>query len=326
MPELAAPRPTPARVRVGFGLIAVVALLATTVFFADAIIRARLEGPTITVLAHSAPGLAPGSAVWVAGRPAGRVLSVSLRPVEVVAADAPTHAHVLIEAVIDRVAGPVLRSDATADVRPSDLLAPVIVAVHPGTGIAPAWNFADTLRRAGPPLDPEAVLARADTLMQAVRSLEARAAEAREAVVAGSGSLRRLREDAETLDGLRRGFGTLRELADRDASRSLLSRMATDTLVGTAVGRVRERLAAWDAPADGHSPYRSLEAATTSLDALGGRLASLARRIERGEGTAGRALMDGEFRRQLDALRASADALAEELLVDPSRWLRLRVY
>ena len=297
-----------------------------TVFFADAIMRSRMEGPTITVLAHSAPGLASGSAVWVAGRPAGRVLTVSLRPIEVVAADAPTHAHIVIEAVIDRVAGPVLRADATAEVRPSDLLAPVIVAIHPGTGTALPWNFADTLRRAGPPVDPETVLARADTLAQAMRALEARALEARDAITAGSGSLGRLREDAETMDGLRRGFGTLRELADRDASRSLLSRMAADTLVGTAVGRVRERLAAWDASADGRAPHRSLEEAAASLDALSGRLASLVRRIERGEGTAGRALLDGELRRQLDALRASADILVEDLLADPSRWLRLRVY
>lgn len=319
-------RPTPARIRRGFALLALVVLLAVAVFSSDSIVRARFEGSRITVLAHSAPGLGPGSAVWVAGRPVGRVLSVSFRPLAEVAADPRTRAHLVIEAVLDRVAEPVLRADATAEVRPSELLAPVIIAIHPGTGSAPPWNFADTLRTKGPALDPEAVLARADTLAEAVRSLEARAAEARGVIADAQGSWSRFREDPETLAGLRRDIETLRDLAERDVSRSSLSRLAEDSLVVAAVGRVRTRLASLEPSAADEGSRRSLEAATTAVDAMGLRLASLVGRIERGEGTAGRALMDTELRRQLDLLRATATALVEELMADPSRWLRVRVF
>ena len=319
-------RPSPARIRAGFALLALAVLLAVAVFSSDAIVRAGLEGSRITVLAHSASGLGPGSAVWVAGRPVGRVLSVSFRPLADVAADARTHAHLVIEAVLDRVAEPVLRADATAEVRPSELLAPVIVAIHPGTGSAPPWNFADTLRTRGPALDPETVFARADTLAEAVRSLETRAAEARDVIAAAQGSWSRFREDPATLAGLRRDLEMLRDLAERDVSRSSLSRLAADSLVGAAVGRVRTRLAGLEPSAADEGSRRSLGTAAAAVDAMGVRLASLVGRIERGEGTAGRALMDTELRRQLDVLRATATALVEELMADPSRWLRVRVY
>ena len=319
-------RPTPARVRAGFVLIVLAGLVAATVFSSDAIVRARLEGPRITVLAHSASGLGPGSAVWVAGRPMGRVLSISFRPVDSAVADASHPDHVVIDAVLERVAAPILRTDATAEVRESDLMAPVIVAVQPGTGSAPPWNFSDTLRAAGRPLDPEVVLALADTLLQSIRSLEARASEARHTIASAQGSFRRLGEEPETMEGLRRSLETFRGLVERDLPRSSLSRLATDSLVGNAVGRVRERVAALDASPERRASRRSLEATVAALDAMGTRLSSLARRIERGEGTMGRALMDGEIRRQFDALRATAAALAEELMADPSRWLRVRVF
>ncbi|WP_419949555.1 MlaD family protein [Candidatus Palauibacter sp.] len=319
-------RPTPARIRVGFVLIVLAGLVAGTVFSGDAIVRARLEGPRITVLSHSAAGLGPGSAVWVAGRPMGRVLSISFRPPDSVVADSSHPAHVVIDAVIERGAEPILRVDATAEVRESDLMAPVIVAVHPGTGSAPPWNYSDTLRADGRPLDPELVLALADTLLQAIRSLDARASEARNTIASAQGSFRRFRQEPETMEGLKRSFEMFRELVERDVSRSSLSRLATDSLVGTAVDRVRERIAALDAAPERRTSRASIEAAVAALDAMGARLSSLARRIERGEGTAGRALMDGEIRRQFDALRATAAALAEELMLDPSRWLRVRVF
>ncbi len=313
------------RARTGFLLIAGGALLAGAVFSSDLIVRWSLEGSRITVLAHSAAGLSPGSTVWVAGRPVGRVSSISFRPLDA-SPHEPTQAHVVVEAVIERVAVPILREDATAEVRASDPLAAAIVAIDPGNGSAPPWNFSDTLRAAGPPLDPEAVLARADTLAMAVRSLEALAAEAGKAITSGRGSLARLREEPETLEGLRHEFGTLRELLEGDLSRSSLARLVTDTLVGAAADRVGERLAAWDASPERWASRRSIETATAAVEAMGIRLVSLAQRIERGEGTVGRALMDGEIRRQLDALRATVAALAEELKYSPSRWLRVRVF
>jgi len=314
------------RARRGLVLIAFAIVLSAAISVIEVIVRATLEGPRITVLAHSAEGLGPGSAVWVAGRSVGRVLSISFHPPEANHRDASFESHVVIEAVIDRVAEPILRADATADVRPPDLVAPVVLSVNPGTGSARPWNYSDTLRASGPPIEPETVMALADSLLGAVRTLEVDASEAQDALGSDQGSLARLREDPGTLAGLRSSLESLEELFRRDVQRSSLVRLATDTLVSAAARRVQERLAAWEGSPQLANGVGSLESTVEALDSAMSRVAAIVERIDRGEGTAGRALVDGEIRRQLDALRTAAAELAEELGYNPSRWLRIRVF
>ena len=313
------------RARRGLILIACAIVLSAAISVIELIVRATLEGPRITALAHSAEGLGPGSAVWVAGRAVGRVLSVSFQPPEESDRDGPFESHVIIDAVIDRVAEPILRADATADVRPSDLVAPVVLSVNPGSGSAPPWNFADTLRASGPPIDPETVMALSDSLLQAVRTLEVDATEARDVLGSDQGSLARFREDPGTLAGLQGSLESLEELLQRDLRRSSLVGLATDTLVSAAARRVQGRLATWEAAPQMASAVQNLETTLDALDAVMSRLSAITERLDRGEGTAGRALMDEEVRRQLSALRTAAAGLAEDLGYNPSRWLRVRV-
>ena len=314
------------RARRGLILIAFAIVLSAAVSVVELIVRATLEGPRITALALSAEGLGPGSAVWVAGRSVGRVLSVSFQPPEASDRDGPLDSHVIIDAVIDRVAEPILRADATADVRPPDLVAPVVLSVNPGSGSAPAWNYADTLRASGSPIDPEAVMALADSLLLAVRTLEVDATEARDVLGSDQGSLARLREDPGTLAGLRGSIELLEELLQRDLPRSSLVRLATDTLVSAAARRVQGRFAAWEAAPQIASAVHNVETTLEALDAVTSRLSAMTERLDRGEGTAGRALVDEEIRRQLAALRTAAAGLAEDLGYNPSRWLRVRVF
>ncbi|MXW67897.1 MAG: MCE family protein [Gemmatimonadales bacterium] len=314
------------RARRGLILIAFAILLSAAVSVIEIIVRATLEGPRITALAHSAEGLGPGSAVWVAGRSVGRVLSISFQPPEANDSEEPFESHVIIDAVIDRVAEPILRADATADVRPSDLVAPVVLSVNPGTGSAPPWNYSDTLRASGPPIEPETVMALADSLLRAVRALEVDASEAQSMLGSDRGSLARLREDPGTLAGLRSSLESLEELFQRDLQRSSLVRLATDTLVSAAAGRAQGRFAAWEASPALADGVGTVGSTVEALDAVMSRVTAIVERIDRGEGTAGRALVDGEIRRQLDALRAAAAALAEDLGYNPSRWLRIRVF
>lgn len=317
---------TRTRARRGLILIAAAIILSAAISVIEVIVRATLEGPRITALAHSAEGLGPGSAVWVAGRSVGRVLSISFWPPEANADDGSFESHVVIEAVIDRVAEPILRADATADVRPSDLVAPVVLSVNPGTGSAPPWNYSDTLRASGPPVEPETVMELADSLVRAVRTLEVDASEAQDVLGSAQGSLARFREDPGTLAGLRNSLELLDELLNRDLQRSSLVRLATDTLVSAAARRVQERFAAWAEAPQLASAGRQAETTAEALDALMSRLAAIGARLDRGEGTAGRALVDGELRRQLTALRIAAAELAEDLGYNPSRWLRIRVF
>lgn len=315
-----------ARARRGLVLVAFAIVLSGAISVIELIVRATLEGPRITALAHSAEGLGPGSAVWVAGRSVGRVLSVSFQSPEESDRDGPFESHVIIDAVIDRVAEPILRADATADVRPSDLVAPVVLSVNPGSGSAPAWNYADTLRASGPPIDPETVMALSDSLLQAVRALEVDASEARDVLGSDQGSLARFREDPGTLAGLQGSLESLEELLQRDLQRSSLVGLATDTLVGAAARRVQGRLATWEAAPQMASAVQNLETTLEALDGVMSRLSAITERLDRGEGTAGRALMDEEIRRQLAALRTAAAGLAEDLGYNPSRWLRVRVF
>ena len=314
------------RARRGLILIAVAVVLSTAISSVEVIVRASLEGPRITALSYSAKGLGPGSAVWVAGRSVGRVRSISFQAPGTERSAAPFERRVVIEAVIDRVAEPILRADATADVRPSGLMAPFVLAVNPGTSSAPPWNYSDTLRASGPPIEPGTVLVLADSLVRAVRTLEVDASAARAALGSDRGSLARFREDPGTLAGLRRSLDALAELVQRDVRRSSLVRLATDTLVSAAAQRVQERLAAWETSPQLANGAGEVEATLEALDAAMSRVAAIVERIERGEGTAGRALVDGEIRRQLDALRTAAAELAEELGYDPTRWLRIRVF
>lgn len=314
------------RARRGLILIACAIVLSGAISVIELIVRATLEGPRITALAHSAEGIGPGSAVWVAGRAVGRVLSVSFQPPEESDRDGPFESHVIIDAVIDRVAEPILRADATADIRPSDLVAPVVLSVNPGSGSAPPWNYADTLRASGPPIDPETVMALSDSLLQAVRTLEVDATEARDVLGSDQGSLARFREDPGTLAGLRGSLESLEELLQRDLQRSSLVGLATDTLVSAAARRVQGRLATWEAAPQMASAVQNLETTLEALDAVMSRLSAITERLDRGEGTAGRALMDEEIRRQLAALRTAAAELAEDLGYNPSRWLRVRVF
>lgn len=312
--------PDAARVRTGLGLIAALATIALSAFFLDVAVRATAEGAEVILLADAAPGLRPGSPIWVAGRPAGRVLSIEFLPPR-----SDGH-NILIRASLERNARPALRADARIEVKASDLVAPVVVSIEPGTGSLPPWDYADTLRTAGRSLDQDAVMALADSLLEAAERLRAVAAEARQTMANGFGSIQRLREEPEVLDGIQRDLGRLRDIMSESLPRSSLTKLASDTLIGPATRRIRERWVDWSDAPEREDSLRGLEAASGALDLMSARLERLLGKLQRGEGTAGRALMDGEIERQLEVIRATLAELSHELALDPSRWFRVRVF
>ncbi|MCG8469908.1 MAG: MlaD family protein [Gemmatimonadetes bacterium] len=305
--------------RRGLAIIAALAVLALGVFFLDTAVRATAEGERITVEASSAPGLRPGSPVWVAGRAVGRVLSIEL------AEPGSETAPILIRAVLDREAEPILRADAHADVGTIDLLAPVYVLVDPGTSVDP-WNFADTLRPSGPPIDREALLALADTLLTASRRLTGPTESLRDAITDGAGTISRLRRDPTLLRDLRAQLTTIETLLRDELPRSSLGRLAADTTLGETAGRVRERLVELRESPRRDAALGQLRAAGRALDALGTRLGRLLAGLEAGQGTAGRALVDRELADRLVALRGAVRKLSDDLARNPQRWLRIQIF
>lgn len=307
------------RIRQGVGLIAILVLVAIGVFFIDAALRATSEGQRITVLAPSATGLAPGSEVWVAGRPVGRVLAVRLRPRE------GEGENVLITAVLERSAEAVLRADASAEVRASDLLEPVVVAIDPGLDRERAWRFGDTLRGPHRSIDRDTLLAYARTLLDAGRDLAAESRRVRDILGRGGGSLTPLLERPELVGELTSALDRLRT-ATGSFPESSVGRLMRDTTVSRAFDRMQSRLEAWRASPEREGAERGLRDALASLEAFQTRLARVTANLESGFGTAGRVLADGELSDQIAALRAQLDTLTAELARDPSRWLRVRVF
>lgn len=303
--------------RVGLIQIGVLAGTCLLIFFLDEIRRATEEGPRVAIVAEAAPGLQPGSAVWVAGRPVGRVLSVRLRPPEV-----DRGGRVIVRAVLHRSAEDVVREDATATIRASDLLEPMVVSVDPGSPSRPPFDFADTLRAVEDRVDQERVLALVDTLRRAGLEMSERFRSARRELRDRRGTLARLRDDPGLVDGLAanlRDAGALME----DFEGGVAGRVAADRSLAEAAGRLRERLARLSTPRDGRE---TLGTAISRLDALGERIARLSAALERGEGTAGRAIADRELSRQMALLRARLDSVMAELAADPGRWLRVRIF
>lgn len=303
------------QVRTGVVLLCSILGAAALVFFLDEIRRALAAGPAVTVVAEEARDLAPGSDVWVAGRPGGRVTGVTFR------SSGGERSPVTIRARLRRDAAAALRADAEARVRRSGLFGPAVLALDPGSPDAPPFDASETLVARDEPGAAE-IRGRIDELREELEGAEHLARRLGERMRDGPGTLASLRRDtlllgrlAERADEVRalarraRGGSAARLLRDRRIRRSLESVLARAREIGRS-------LAGRDAP----------RALGGELRELGRRLDRIAARIEAAEGTVGRALRDGELLVQLRLVRARADSVRAELAADPRRWLRIRLF
>lgn len=319
-------------VRTGLLLLAALAALALAVFFSDAIRREVEEGPRLLVVAREAPGIAPGSPVWVAGRPSGRITSVeflSPRPAE--------RGEVFIEAVLQRDVARAIRSDATASVEPSALLAPEVLAVDPGSPSAPPFDFADTLRTEETQVRPEEVMALGDSLLVLLRDLRPLGERLRAELREGAGTLPTLRRDPETLEAVDRRLERLSDILARlDRGEGSAGRLLADTALAVhlrslgarldSLGAHLERRAFTGAGPDAAEAAGSPTSLAAALDRLARRTAALDSLLETGAGTAGRLLYDDAIARETRLLRSRLDSLRVDLARRPLRWFRFRIF
>lgn len=294
---------------------------AAGVFFLDAVRRAVVEGPTLVVVADEIRGLAPGAAVWVAGKPAGRVTDVSF-----IDARADRAGSIALRVVLLRDAAPVLRSDAQAQVGRSALLSPPIVKLDPGSPELPPFDFADTLV-VSPALDVDDFRALADSGRLAVGELTADLGRLARELDTGRGSLPRLRRDPALAGELARQSdraAALRAAWGGDTGpRALLA----DTAVRRSVARIGADLKALRAlAADTASAIRARREFAATLASVRGRLERLDERLDLAEGTLGRMATDDALRMQTARARAALDSLRMDAAADPLRFLRFRLF
>lgn len=304
------------RVRTGAALIAGLAAALAAVFFSDVVLRELSRGPELTVTAAEARDLEPGSSVWIAGVPAGRVTSVRFR--EAGRGDGDP---VLVRAVLLENAAGVLRADASAQIRASALLAPAVLDLDPGRSGRP-FDPGDTLR-AEPGPDREEIRARADSLAGAIAALAPLADSLRVRLEDGPGTLAALRRDEALRADLRRAGGRLLALTE-DAPRGSAAKLARDTATRAALGRAADRLHRLT-DRSGEGAFRA-DSAARALGGVLDRLERLGRRLDAGRGTAGRLLRDRALERERRRFEAKMDSLRAELLADPLRWLRFRLF
>lgn len=304
---------------VRFGALLLLALVpaATGVFFFDALRRAVVEGPTLIVLADEVGGMRPGAEVWVAGKPAGRVAAVSFVDADI---DAP--GSVTLRVVLRREAAPSLRSDATARIGSSSLLAPPVVKLTPGSPGARPYDFVDTLVVTPAP-DIDDFRALADSGRSALNALEVDAKRLARVIETGGGTLGSLRRDPVLVERLARRTertAPLRAAWDREAG---LRGLLADTAVGGAAARIGARL---EALADDTAAGRTRRELAETLASVERRTGRLARRIDLADGTLGRLATDDELRTQAARARAALDSLRSEAAADPLRYLRFRLF
>lgn len=311
--------------RGGLGILAALAAAVLVGFLLDQILRAVQEGPRLVVVSPTAPGLGPGAAVWVAGRPAGRVLSVRLRPGSATRDDNIT----VIRAVLHREAIGVLREDASARVAPAGLMAPTVLSLSPGSPERPPHDFRDTIRATVALLDQERALARIDSLSAALETVRGPALRLRSALEEGDGTLAALRRDPSLLARLEERRGELERLLglSGEGKPGGLARFFADPELAAGLERTAaslRRLEEARREPSGAGP--ALDEVVAALGSLAARLDALERDLERGHGSLGRALADPEVARQRDLLAAQFDSLRAELLARPLRWLRIRLF
>jgi phospholipid/cholesterol/gamma-HCH transport system substrate-binding protein len=297
-------------------LIAGLVGLGALIFFLDDLIGAFDRTYTIVAVVPDAPGLAPGSPVWVGGREVGEVTTVGFLP-----AGTDTLDRVSVTLKLPRRLQPQIRTDSRVRLTSAALIGQRVVDIVPGTSAARELAPGDTLRlkveltsrqvtrhAAAVRVQLDTLLARASVLAPAAR---ARMEEAERAAIAMEGALaeaRRLSSD------LRMNRGP-----------ALLS----DPVFTTSLQAVRQHAAELSAEVDrlraGAAGMGDVGAALARLqaraDTLGARLDAAAAILRRPDGLAGRLQQDSALIHATHAARAALDSLMAEVRQEPLRFV-----
>jgi ABC-type transporter Mla subunit MlaD len=301
-------------------ILAALLVVSLLTFFGDAVRRATAEGPRLVVLAPEVGGLERESPVWLAGKPAGRVLSLSfLEP------GGRAGERVAIEAVLLREAMPYLRADARVTVGASGLLAPSVVKIGPGTAGAPPLSDGDTLWAASRP-DMEDFRAMADSVRGALVGARDLVSELRQEVLEGNGSVAGFLADRAVqanLDSSKARFGRISEGWRHGGG---APRLLRDDSLRLVAGQAWEALARLQDSTGVRTLGDSLRATAASVEHLSGTASEIAARIDQAEGTVGRAVKDSALTVGAARTRTLLDSLSVELGANPLAWLRFRLF
>ena len=232
----------------------------------------------------------------------------------------------VIQAALKNNAGSFVRADARATVRTSDFLAPMVLAIDPGSGSEAPWDYTDTLHTEEPPHNPETIIALSNSLLEGVQRLKIQAEETKRAVENGPGSLALIQQNPSLLQAMRDELEQMQETLENNLPHSLLGQLSSDTVVGPSFTRMKDRLAQWSNLPRRKSTLASIKASIKAFETISSRLQQIIRNVAVGQGTAGRSLVDKELAYQVELLKAQISDVSEHLKNHPATWLRVRVF
>jgi ABC-type transporter Mla subunit MlaD len=301
----------------GIAILLTAVPIAIGIFLLDSVRRSLAEGPSLVVLAGEGRGLVEGADVWIAGKPGGRVRSISF----VNRDDRP--GEVALDVVLRRDAAPALLADATVTIGSSALLAPPVVKFQPGSPGQPRMTFGDTMRATKGP-DMDTFRAFADSGRTALAEMTAELERLSIELERGDGTIPRALRDDDVI-------ALLAHVRTRTAilRRSLAARRAAGPLLldSLSLASIRSLSESASSLSDAAGDRReSLEAARAALTTLEARIDRLNLVLESGRGTAGRMAFDEELEMQSRRARAQLDSLQTELVANPFAWLRFRLF
>ena len=304
----------------GLLILAALVVVSLVTFFGDTVRRATAEGPRLTILAPEVGGLERGSAVWLAGKPSGRVLALRfLKP------GGPPDERVVIDAVLLREAIPYLREDARVTIGASGLMAPSVVKIGAGSPGASRVGDGDTLRAAQRP-DLEDFRSMADSVRDAFVAAAEDVSRLRQEAVEGDGSAARFMADQGFLSRLDSARVHARHISTAWSDGRGLHRIAADDSLKATLARssaLIEELLESDAI---RPSLDSARAVGVALESLRLRASGIAARIGAAEGSVGRAVEDSALSAAAHRTRAALDSLTTELGANPLAWLRIRLF
>lgn len=297
----------------GLLLILGLAAGALLVFFMDPLLSTLRDDAELIALFESAPDVAPGAQVWIAGRPQGTVRSVEFLPLT-----EPSQPRLVLVLSVSRSGLRHVRQDASVQLTSERMVGDPVVDILPGSPGASPIEPGDTLR-AAVKLSSAEVVARAAALRAAVDSLLGAAAPVNE----------RARDRMAALARVQAGFaGSQRELARLSASlaASPMMNLTSDPAVERALSRLRAASAELrtSSGAGADPAVARVQAAfaplTRHAGELSARLDSL-RMLAAPNGTLTRMQNDSALAVAIRGAQAQLDSLIAEARANPARFV-----
>lgn len=247
-------------------------------------------------------GLKQGQPVWLSGATVGFVDEISFEP---------TGTLLVTYRLENKYKVP---KGTTASIMPNGFFGDVAIGLTPNSPNAEAYAEGDTIPVGEPQAGIAKLAASADTITQGVGRI---LADVREQLV-DSGGAREMRRTIESLNRLVIQLGQVTALQSRELQATLVAVRSRTAAIDSQ--QVDSTVRALNATAN------NMQVATAELKTTADELNALLRKVQSGEGTAGKLVNDPALYNDLRRVLARVDSLTIEFKKNPRRFINLEIF